>query len=203
MVKYDAKPLPFKKALIGISEKAMAIHHDKLYQGYVNKKNEIEEKLAPMIKGEGLDAANQTYSALRALKDGETFAVNGVYLHEYYFNVLGGNGEPSGKLKEALTEKYGSMANFLSYFRACGLAARGWVVLCWDTHEADLRIYTGDAHNQGGVWGAIPIIVLDVYEHAYFIDYGSDRNAYISDYFHNFNWATASAVYEIALSIKR
>src|SRR3990167_4684044 len=193
---YEPKPLPFKKALIGISEKTLAIHHDKLYQGYVNKKNEIGDKLYEFSHGKkDLSLANQSYSELRALKDGETFAVNGVYLHEYYFNILGGGGKPSGALADALAEKYGPLDNFLNYFKACGIAARGWAVLCWDTHGADLQIYTGDAHNQGGVWGAIPIIVLDVYEHAYFIDYGSDRAKYIDDYFANLNWEAANAVY--------
>lgn len=204
MSNYEAKPLPFKDALQGISEKTLAIHHDKLYVGYVNKKNEIEEKLTEFATGKKeLESANQSYSQLRALKDGESFAVNGVYLHEYYFNVLGGDGQSTGSLAEALIEKHGSIENFLNYFKACGIVARGWVVLAWDTHEAKLKIYTGDAHNQGGVWGAIPIIVLDVYEHAYFIDYGSDRSKYIDDYFKNLNWAAATAVYEAAKTIRR
>ena len=83
------------------------------------------------------------------------------------------------------------------------MAARGWVVLAWDTHEATLRVYSGDAHNQGGVWGAIPLIVLDVYEHAYFIDFGSDRAAYIDSYLKNLNWAAANDVYGMASNIKR
>src|SRR3989338_9497834 len=83
----EPKPLPFNKALTGISEKTMQIHHDKLYVGYVNKMKEIGEKLKALCaSGIGFDAANQTYSELRGLRDGETFAVNGVYLHEYYFN---------------------------------------------------------------------------------------------------------------------
>lgn len=200
---YEPKPLPFKDALVGISEKTMAIHHDKLYVGYVNKKNEIGEKLSEFSQGKkDLSTANQAYSELRGLKEGETFATNGVYLHEYYFNVLGGNGAPSGPLAEALASKYQSLENFMAYFKANGMAARGWAVLAWDTHIADLRIYTADAHNQGGVWGAIPIIVLDVYEHAYFIDYGSDRAKYIDDYFKNLNWDAANAIYAMANQIK-
>lgn len=204
MAKYEPKPLPFKKALIGISEKTMALHHDKLYVGYVNKTNEINEKLKASWEDEKfLVSANQSYSDLRSLKDGQTFATNGVYLHEYYFNVLGGEGKPVGALAEAVNESFGSVEAFLKYFRACGMAARGWAVLAWDTHEATLRVYTGDAHNQGGVWGAIPIVVLDVYEHAYFIDYGSDRATYIDDFFKNLNWAAANSVYEMARTIKR
>ena len=196
---YQPKPLPFKKPLKGISEKTLQIHHDKLYTGYVNKKNEIGEKLGEFSKGKkDLTPANQTYSELRALKDGETFAVNGVFLHEHYFDVLGGEGKPEGELADALAEKYGSIENFIEYFAACGMASRGWVVLAWNSHEGRLNIYTADVHNQGGVWGAIPILVLDVYEHAYFIDYGSDRKSYIEDYLKNLNWDEADKKYQKA-----
>ncbi len=196
---YEAKPLPFKKSLKGISDKTMQIHHDKLYQGYVNKMNEIGDTLVQYSHGQkDLSGANPTYSELRAYKDAETFSTNGVYLHEYYFNVLGGEGQPSGSLVDGLKQQYGSLENFVNYFKACGMAARGWTVLCWDTHVGGLRVYTADAHNQGGIWGCIPIIVLDVYEHAYFIDYGSDRKAYIEDYMTNLNWDAANAVYERA-----
>lgn len=194
---YAAKPLPFKKSLTGISDKTLAIHHDKLYQGYVTKMNEVAEKLKEMnATGVGLDTANQSYSDMRALRDGETFATNGVYLHEYYFSVLGGDGAPKGALVDAIVEKYGSLEKFIAFFSATGMAVRGWVVLSFDTHLGRLKIYGADAHNQGGVWGAIPIIVLDVYEHAYFIDYGSDRKAYIADFWKNLNWDAANAVYE-------
>lgn len=194
---YEPKPLPFDK-LTGISEKTMAIHHDKLYVGYVNKRNEINAKLSALSHGGDVSTANQTYSELRALMDGATFATNGVYLHEWYFAVLGGNGTPSGALADALAERYGSLQNFLAFFNACGMAARGWVVLAVDTKDGKLRVFTGDAHNQGGVWGAIPVIVLDVYEHAYFMDYGSDRKKYVEDFWKNFNWKTANELYASA-----
>ncbi len=195
----DVLPLPFSGSLQGISDKTIAIHHDKLYAGYVAKKKEIDEKLTILSHGGDITSANQSYSELRALKDGETFAVNGVYLHEWYFEILGGDGVPSGSLVEALATQYGSLENFLTYFSACGMAARGWVVLAWDTHEKALRTYTGDAHNQGGVWGCMPILVLDVYEHAYFIDYGSDRKTYIVDFWKNVNWEKANALFTTAL----
>lgn len=202
--KYDPKPLPFKKSLIGISDKAMQIHHDKLYVGYVTKVKEIGEKLRTMFdRPEVLSGANQTYSELRALRDGETFATNGVYLHEYYFNVLGGDGAPKGSLVDAIAEKWESLDRFIQSFSATGMAVRGWVVLAWDTHLGRLKIYGADAHSQGGIWGAIPIIVLDVYEHAYFIDYGSDRKKYIEDFWKNLNWEAANAVYERAKGIVR
>ena len=198
-MQYEPKLVPFASPLIGISDKTIAIHHDKLYVGYVNKMKEIAEKLqAISTNPEALAASNQSFSELRSLRDGETFATNGVYLHEHYFNVLGGDGAPTGTLADAIVEKWGSIETFVAFFSATGMAVRGWVVLSWDTHLGRLKIYGADAHNQGGVWGAIPLIVLDVYEHAYFIDYGADRKAYIADFWKNLNWDAATSVYEKA-----
>lgn len=184
---YTVKPLPFSD-LTGISKKTMEIHHDKLYAGYVNKRNEIEDKL----KAVDLGSANQTYSDLRALKVEETFAGNGVVLHEAYFGVLGGaGGKPSDKLLTGIEKEWGSYETWEAEFKACGMSVRGWVVLAYDTNDGRLHNYVADAHNQGGMWGAIPLLVLDVYEHAYFIDYGSDRKKYIEDYMGNVNWKAA------------
>src|SRR5437867_13447852 len=86
---YQPKPLPFRTPLNGISDRALKNHHDKLYAGYVAKKNEIEnrlEELGRSIVTNG-DGGNTTYGELRGLKDGETYAVNGVYLHEWYFEI--------------------------------------------------------------------------------------------------------------------
>jgi Superoxide dismutase len=200
---YQAKPLPFTKELTGISKKTIEIHHDKLYAGYVAKLNEVNKKLEAARDNEELKAtANQSFSDLRALRMGETFAANGVYLHEAYFNVLGGpsvnsglRGTGDGALADAIAAKWGSMEKFISIFSASGMAVRGWVVLAYDTNVNELKIYGADSHNQGGVWGCMPVIVLDVYEHAYFIDYGSDRKKYIADFWKNLDWDAASKIY--------
>lgn len=196
----EPKPLPFSKKLDGISEKTLSVHHDKLYVGYVNKTKEIWEKLRTLREKiiSGAEQGNQTYSELRALKDAETFAVNGVYLHEWYFDVLGGIGDPkqAPELCGAISEKWGSLENGIKYMTECAMATRGWMVLAWDTRLGELSQYNADAHNQGGVWGALPIIVLDVYEHAYFIDFGSDRKAYVAAFWKNFNWAAAEELYK-------
>jgi len=193
---YQVKPLPFIKELTGISKKTIEIHHDKLYVGYVAKLNEVNKKLEAARDNEELKtAANQSFSDLRALRDGETFAANGVYLHEYYFNVLGGDGVIAGELADAISAKWGSIEKFISIFSATGMAVRGWVVLAYDANVNELKIYGADAHNQGGVWGCLPVIVMDVYEHAYFIDYGSDRKKYIADFWKNLDWTAADALY--------
>ena len=197
-MKYEAKPLPFKKQLIGITEKTLAIHHDKLYAGYVNKRNEIEEKL----KTTDRSAANATYSEFGELKREESFAANGIFLHEYYFNVLGGEGAQNlaPSLVEAITKEFGSYEAWLTDFKACGMVARGWVVLAYDFNDGRLHNYVCDSHNHGGIWGAMPVVVLDMYEHAYFIDYGSDRKTYIEDYMKNLNWEAAEHLFK---SIKK
>ncbi|MEX2090879.1 MAG: Fe-Mn family superoxide dismutase [Candidatus Paceibacterota bacterium] len=197
-MKKEIKPLPYDAgSLKGLSQKTIEIHHGKLYAGYVNKSNEISEKLGDLRRS-GKVEGNQIYSELRGLKLGETFANNGVYLHENYFAILGGNGTPKGEVKEAIEKKWGSVEDFKTYFSACGMAARGWAVLAWDMHDKELKQFNCDAQNHGGIWGAIPIIAMDVYEHSYFIDTGSDRAAYIKTFFDNLNWDKIEELYQKA-----
>ena len=193
---YESKTLPFSKPLTGISEKTLQIHHDKLYVGYVNKRNEIEEKLSHVDR----TAANATYSEYGELKREESFAANGVYLHEYYFQVLGGDGKAEGVLMQNIEKDFGSFDQWLADFKAAGMVARGWVVLAYDYQTGRLHNYLCDSHNHGGIWGAMPVIVLDMYEHSYFIDYGSDRKSYIDDYLKNLDWKAANTLFH---SIKK
>ena len=199
---YEQKPLPFQTELKGISNKTINIHHDKLYAGYVSKMNEITMELNKIATGEKEAVGNQTYSELRGLRSAEIFATNGVYLHEAYFNTLNGDGSvPDNSLTRALIEKFGSMEQFFKYFSASGMSMRGWVVLAWDIQLERLKIYGCDSHDQGGVWGCIPILVLDVYEHAYFLDYESDRSTYIADFWKNIDWNFANTIFEKFQSI--
>jgi Fe-Mn family superoxide dismutase len=188
---YNTKPLPFSEDLEGISKKTIEQHHDKLYVGYVNKSNEIREKLV-VLRESGNFEGNATFSELRALKDAETFAVNGVYLHEWYFDLLGGNGDwqKAPNLVKLIEEKWGSMEKGIAYFSACAMAARGWSILAWDMKYGKIKHYNSDIHNQA-VWGCVPLITLDVYEHAYFMDYGTDKKGYIQAFWKNMNWEAA------------
>jgi len=190
---HTQKPMPFS-SLNGISDKTNEIHHGKLYAGYVNKRNEVEEKISK-LSPEDLSAANQVYSLYRGLRAEETFAANGMILHEIFFSILGGDGVPKGPCFEKIKEDFGSYENFLAHFEASGMVGRGWAILCYDPSDSKLHIFTCDAQNQGGVWGCTPIIPMDVYEHSYFIDYGSDRKAYIKAFMQNLNWDEINARY--------
>ena len=190
----DLQPKPLKyKELPGLSEKQLAEHHDVLYAGYVKKTNEIRAKLA----GVDLNGVNATYHDLRELKVEETFALNGVKLHESYFDNLGGpGGAPSGAIADLIMRDFGSYEKWAAEFAACGMAARGWVVLAYDLDEKRMMNIVCDLHNQGGIWGAVPLLVLDVYEHAYFLDYATARKKYLETFMANIDWSAANAAIE-------
>ncbi len=167
-----------------ISKKSMDIHRDKLYAGYVNKTNEIRDKLKTADRSK----AAATYSEYGELKRRETFNVNGVILHENYFSVLGGDGKPKGKVKELIERDFGSVDALKEDLLACSMAGLGWAVLCYDYLDQKLHIYLVDFHHHGAVWGCIPLVAMDVFEHAYFIDYGSDRKTYLEAVWKMLNW---------------
>ncbi len=179
----------------GISKKAVE-EHMKLYQGYVTKYNEITETLSTLTDDD-YTKANQTYSKIRELKVELTFAWGGIINHEIYFGHLGGKGgEPKGKLGEQIKKDFGSFENFKKDVKATGIAARGWVWTAWNDREGRLFNYIGDAQNTFPVWGATPVMALDTYEHAYFMDFGSARAGYIDAFFENMNWDTVSKNFE-------
>jgi Fe-Mn family superoxide dismutase len=176
------KPSTF--AMDGISKKTMEEHH-KLYVGYINKSNEILDAL----KSVDLSKANQTYSVLRALKVELTFAIGGVKNHEIYFDHLGGKGgKPEGRLLDQIVKDFGSYESWEKDLKATGLAARGWVWLAYDADRGTLFNYLGDAQNTFPIWNAVPILALDTYEHAYFLDYATDRKSYIEAFMRNLDW---------------
>ncbi|MDO8601849.1 MAG: Fe-Mn family superoxide dismutase [bacterium] len=186
---FIADSFPFKKDLEGITLK-MLEQHFKLYEGYVKKTNEIQSKLETTDKS----LANGVYSEVGELKRQETFAVNGMKLHEVYFGHLSGSGIPVGELVKMIEADFGSLDSWKEDLIATGMSARGWAILAFDYRDNRMHNYGSDAHNVGAVWGAIPVIVLDVYEHAYFMDYGISRKAYIDSFFKNLDWEFANQI---------
>ncbi len=176
-----------EKELPGISKKTMEAHY-KLYQGYVKKANEILEKLAGLERDPA--KANQTYSEIRELKVGLTFAIGGIKNHELYFGHLGGGGAPpTGKLMDMINRDFDSFDSWKQDLKVTGLAARGWAWLAYDHSTQKLFNYIGDAQNTYPVWNCTPLVALDVYEHAYWADYYTDRGAYIDAFMANLDWS--------------
>jgi Fe-Mn family superoxide dismutase len=174
--------------LDGISRESIEAHY-KLYEGYVAKRNEILGKLAEV----DLSSANQVYSELRALKVDLTFAIGGIKNHEIYFEHLGGDGgDPDGAIGNLIERDFGSISNWRADLKATGMGGRGWAWTAYDWDEGRLFNYIGDAQNTFPVWNATPLVALDVYEHAYFLDYQTDRASYIEAFFANLDWSTVN-----------
>lgn len=182
---------PLKPALLeldGISRSTIE-SHQKLYEGYVGKRNEILGKL----EGVDLSTANGTYSELRELKVELSFAVGGIKNHEVYFEHLGGNGgDPTGAVAALIARDFGSADAWRADLRATATAARGWAWTAYDWDEGRLFNYIGDAQNTFPVWNATPLVALDVYEHAYWLDYRTDRAGYIEAFFANLDWGVVN-----------
>jgi Fe-Mn family superoxide dismutase len=182
---------PFKEALgqtVGISLKTHQEHY-KLYQGYINKANEIRRRL----READLTKANQTFSDYRGLKVELSFALNGVKNHEVYFDSLGAPGvAPGGRVADLIQRDFGSIEAWRTDLKASGMAARGWVWLAYDWQDGRLHNFIGDTQNTFPIWDASPVLALDVYEHAYWLDFGSRRADYIDAFVKNIDWDTVN-----------
>ncbi len=184
---FEAKQFESINGIEGMSEKMMKEHY-KLYEGYVKKANEMLEKL----KSVDYATANATQSDLRSLKLGYSFAANGVKNHEVYFrNISGKGGKPSGWLGQQIEKDFGSYEQWEQDLKATGIAARGWVWLAFDWQTGSLFNYIGDTQDTYPVWHATPLVALDVYEHAYAMDYGVNRADYILSFLNCLDWNDA------------
>ena len=160
--------------------------HLKLYKGYVGKVNEITDDL---VSFQDRGSANATYSQYRGLKKGETYALNGMILHELYFPLLGNRQTEPGPLTKAIfDDQFGGYENWKADFTACGISARGWAILFYEQRTGTYRNILLDLHDDGLICGGYPLIIMDVYEHAYFIDFGSDKSQYINKFIGSLRW---------------
>ncbi|HVY61280.1 MAG TPA: Fe-Mn family superoxide dismutase, partial [Planctomycetota bacterium] len=170
----ELRPRPLKPALLqgtnGISAKTHEAHH-KLYEKYVESANRIFK----VLTAGGVDPA-----AMRALKLDLSFQLNGVKNHTIYFDNLGGTGQkPEGRLLKYLERDFGGVDKWEADLRATALGARGWVWLAFDFTTNRLFNFIGDAQNEYPVWDAAPVLALDMYEHAYWADFLTDKGAYL------------------------
>jgi len=171
----------------GISRKTVE-EHLKLYSGYINKYNEIQEKLVVLTE-EDLSKANQVFSNIRELKVELSFSWGGVINHEIYFSHLGGKGQvPDGTWLKQIEKDFGSFEDYKKDLKATGISARGWVFTGWNKREGRLFNYLSDSQNTYMMWGVKPILALDTYEHAYFADFGVNRAGYIDAFLDNLDW---------------
>ena len=187
----EIRPRELKPALLeldGISRTTIEAHY-RLYQGYVAKRNEILGQLEEV----DLEAANQVYSDLRALKVDLTSRSAG----SRTTRSTSSTSAARAAIRRARSRVSSSATSARSDawradLKATGMAGRGWAWTAYDWDEGRLFNYIGDAQNTFPVWNATPLVALDVYEHAYFLDYQTDRAAYIEAFFRNLDWSVVN-----------
>jgi Fe-Mn family superoxide dismutase len=172
----------------GISQNQLDQHLG-LYKGYVTKINDIDKQIREMTPD--LEKMNATYSPYRELHVEQTYALNGVILHEYYFENMGGAKTPptqTSLVHKTFTQEFGSWDNYVNHLLAVGKSMRGWAITGYNMRDHRIHNYGLDLHNQWVPVNVIPLLVLDVYEHAYMIDFGTKRPAYLEAFMKNVNW---------------
>ncbi len=187
-----AKPLPFDpKTITGLSEKLLLSHHDNNYASAVKRLGAIHAQLA------NLDPATAPNYTLNGLKREELIAWNSMILHEIYFAGLGTPSKPGSTLAGAIERDFGSDARWRAEFAAMGKAlggGSGWVVLTYSHRDNRLTNQWAADHSMS-MAGATPIMVLDMYEHAYALDYGAKAGAYVDAVMATMNWTQADGLY--------
>jgi Fe-Mn family superoxide dismutase len=177
-------PLPFDpKKLNGLSEKMIVSHHDNNYAGAVKNLNKVENELGGVTK-------DTPPFVVSGLKERELTFSNSLALHQLYFGNLGGGGHPSAAFDKRLSASYGSAARWEEHFRAVGASlggGSGWALLEWDLMSGGLRTSWSSGHSQSPAL-VVPVLVMDMYEHAYALDYGAAAGKYIDAFFKNVNW---------------
>ena len=193
---YEQKNFDNLIGTAGFSEQLLK-NHFTLYQGYVTNTNKLAEILSSMIK-EGI-AGTPQYAELKR-RFGWEF--NGMMLHEYYFGNMARNSvsfDKNSKLFKKLIEEFGSYENWEKDFKAMALMRGiGWVILYYDLINKRLFNVWVNEHDTGHLSGAIPILVLDVFEHAFMIDYGLKRADYIEAFFKAVDWNVVQQRFEAA-----
>src|SRR5438270_7814944 len=190
---FDVKPMPFDPTKIkGLSEKILTSHYANNYTGAVKRLNQITEQL------DGLDYAKAPGYLVNGLKREELIATNSMILHEVYFAGLGPEeSRPGPALAEALARDFGTFdwwrAQFVPRVKAGG-GGSGWVLLTWDPRDKRL-INAWAADHTTTLAGGQPILALDMYEHAYQMDYGATAGHYVEAFMKAIRWTNADSLY--------
>jgi Fe-Mn family superoxide dismutase len=180
----------FEMYLDGISRTTMQDHY-KLYEGYAKKTNELRKRFNDLRYAEA--EGNQVYSELRALSVDYTFALLGFKNHELYVGHLGGDGgEPTGRFAELVEDEFhNGLEEWGHAVRKAASAARGWVMVGYDLNDGSIFNYIMDTQNLWAPYNMVPVLAIDVYEHAYVGDFGATpdgRKKYVEAFFRNLDW---------------
>jgi superoxide dismutase, Fe-Mn family len=189
---YEAKPLSLDpKTVKGISEKVLVSHYENNYVGAVKRLNAIGTQLAE------LDFAKAPNFVINGLKREQLIATNSMILHEVYLDSLGGGSALRGPLVDAIARDFGTFDRWRAEFSATGKAmgGSGWVILAYSPRDKRL-VNQWAADHTTTIAGGRPILVLDMYEHAYHMDYGAKAAGYVDAFMEAIRWDNAVALYD-------
>jgi Fe-Mn family superoxide dismutase len=177
--------------------------HIKLYEGYVKKINEIRAEIDKIPYEERKPQSNFSFGRYSELKRREAVPYNGVYLHEMYFDNLGGGAaEPKAELARAIEGSFGSQSNWEEDLRACAEAATGgWVLLTYDRIDGKLHHNQMWEHSIGIMVNQEHLLALDTWEHAFMIDFGTAKKSYLTAFLKNVRWGVVAD--RLALATRR
>ncbi|MBN1680386.1 MAG: superoxide dismutase [Anaerolineae bacterium] len=198
--KYELPPLPYAYDALEpyIDEQTMRLHHDKHHLGYVNGLNSALEKL---------EAARESgdFALVKHLSREAAFHGSGHLLHSVFWPNMapegnGGGGEPTGELAEQINKDFGSFANMKAQFSAASNAVEGsgWGLLVWEPVGGQLEVLQSEKHHNLTQWGVVPLLVLDVWEHAYYLKYQNARAKYVEAWWNVVNWADVAERFKAA-----
>jgi Fe-Mn family superoxide dismutase len=197
-MRYRVKPIHCRPwTLSYLSVKLIESHYENNYGGAVRRLNAITQQL------EALDFASTPGHVLNGLKREELVALNSMVLHELYFASLGGDGQPTQAMSDILARDFGSLDRWRAEFRAMGYAlggGSGWVLLTYIPREGRLINQYAAEHSQSAASG-VPILALDMYEHAYHMDFGANARAYVDTFLRNVDWAALELRYADAAKV--
>ncbi len=166
-----------------ISGKVVEWHHGTHHQGYVNGWNQAEKRLEEQRE-------TGDFSSTGSILNSFTHNFCGNILHDIFWQNMSpnGGGKPEGELLERIEEDFGSYENWKNEFVEAAKAASGWALLVYIPYSDELHNVTVDRHDEGAVWGAHPVLALDVWEHSYYHDYGPERGDFIEGFFELVDW---------------
>ncbi len=198
---YSLPPLPYDYADLEphIDAQTMKLHHDIHHAGYVRKANDALAELA-QVRAAGGDAI----ARVRTLTDALAFNLSGHLLHNVFWNNMAKNGggapDPDGRLASMIKRDFGSLAALKGHFSAAAgqVQGSGWGILAYEPNSQRLLVLQAEKHQNFGVWGVAPLLVIDVWEHAYYLKYQNKRSDYITAFWNVVNWPDVNERLELA-----
>ena len=199
--KHILPPLPYDYSALEphISGEIMRLHHDKHHQSYVDGLNKAEVMLQKARN-------NNDYSLVKHWSRELAFHGSGHYLHTIFWNNMSpeGGGKPSGALLKEMNKYFGSFEKFKSHFTEAAKQVEGvgWAILVWSPRARRLEILQSERHMLLTQWDTIPLLALDVWEHAYYLQYKNNRGDYIKNWWNVVNWKDVENRYLKASELK-